>query len=99
MKDILEVVSNCPDCIPTPDPGPEKNIMSVLEQVHAKILPTDMGELTSQFVQTAHSRNAKVFVDDSSGTEKEWEQIISWQTDGIQTDRPEELIAYLKKRK
>jgi len=99
MNEILEVEADCPDCIPTPDPGSESNILSVLNKVPAQILPTDMSELNRKFVQTAHSRNAKVFVDDSAGTENEWEKILSFHTDGIQTNQPEKLIAYLKKRK
>ena len=41
----------------------------------------------------------KVIVDEDQGTEEEWEKIIGWGTDGIQTDNPEKLIEYLKNRK
>jgi hypothetical protein len=38
-------------------------------------------------------------VDEKQGTPEEWEKIIKWGTDGIQTNNPEELIDYLKDKK
>ena len=58
-----------------------------------------MSKLNESFVKTAHVDNAKVFVDEKKGTKEEWEQIINWGTDGIQTDNPAALIEFLKKRK
>jgi glycerophosphoryl diester phosphodiesterase len=63
------------------------------------MLATDMGQLTEEFVQNSHALNAMVTVDEKEGTEAEWEQILQWKTDGIQTDRPEELIKFLNNRK
>ncbi len=81
-----------------PDPGPIQNINKVLSAVKTCVIASDMGELSELFVETAHNNNAMVFVDEKSGTEEEWSQILNWKTDGIQTDRPEELISFLKKR-
>ena len=53
---------------------------------------------TESFVKIAHVNHAKVFVDEKKGTPEEWEQILKWGTDGIQTDNPAALIEYLKKR-
>lgn len=96
IKQLAEV---CPDCIPMPDPGAETNIEPVLNQVKTLAIATDMGELSSRFVEKAHRNKAMVFVDEKEGTETEWSQIIDWKTDGIQTDRPEELISFLKNKK
>lgn len=96
IKEIQELVTNCPSCFPMPDAGAEKNIPAVLNQVHASVLATDMGKLNQSFVQSAHIKNAMVFVDEKAGTEAEWKQILNWGTDGIQTDKPEELIAFLQ---
>lgn len=98
MEIIKQLQNLCPDCIPTPDPGPEKNIQEVVAQVHPRVLASDMGQLTESFVKTAHAGNAKVFVDEKKGTPEEWQQIIDWGTDGIQTDDPAALIEFLKKR-
>lgn len=98
MEIIKQLKTLCPDCIPMPDPGPEKNIQEVVDQVHPRVLASDMGELSESFVKTAHAANSKVFVDEKKGTPEEWQQIIDWGTDGIQTDDPAALIEFLKKR-
>ena len=87
-----------PNSFPMPDPGSAKNISEVLSVVNTCVIASDMGELNEHFVETAHKNNAMVFVDEKNGTETEWTQILDWKTDGIQTDRPEELILFLKKR-
>ena len=82
-----------------PDPGPEKNIQEAERQFHPGVIASDMGQLTESFVKTTHGTNAKVFVDEKKGTPEEWNQIVNWGTDGIQTDDPAALLEYLKKRK
>jgi glycerophosphoryl diester phosphodiesterase len=99
MKYILQVKEYCPGCIPMPDPGEEKNIAKVVKKVSPLVLATDMGKLSESFVKTAHHYGAMVFVDDKKRTREEWEQILKWKTDGIQTDEPAKLIELLKSRK
>jgi glycerophosphoryl diester phosphodiesterase len=99
IKEISELRSGCPDCILMPDPGNVENVVNVIESFEAKVLATDMGELDSSFVEAAHSHNAVVIVDEDKGTEDEWTRILEWHTDGIQTDDPEKLVAFLKNRK
>jgi glycerophosphoryl diester phosphodiesterase len=99
MEIIKQLKSLCYECIPIPDPGPEKNILEVISQIHPQALASDMGQLSERFVKTAHANRLKVFVDEEKGTPAEWEQIIQWGTEGIQTDDPEALIGYLKNRK
>ena len=99
MEIIKQLKTLCYQCIPMPDPGPEKNIQEVVTQIHPRMLASDMGQLNESFVKTAHANNLKVFVDEEKGTPAEWEQIIQWGTDGIQTDNPAALIKFLKNRK
>lgn len=99
MKGIKELVTVCPACVPMPDAGPSSNIEAVISHVPAKMLATDMGELSENFVKTAHRHHAMVTTDEKEGTPAEWTQIIEWKTDGIQTDNPAALIEYLKTRK
>ncbi len=96
---IKQLKALCYKCVPMPNPGEGSNITKVVKQIHPRVLATDMGNLNSDFVKTAHSNNSKVFVDEKKGTIKEWEQIIEWGTDGIQTDNPEALIDFLKNGK
>jgi glycerophosphoryl diester phosphodiesterase len=79
-----------------PDPGDEKNLNVTLEKIKPNVIATDMGKLSESFVETAHKFNTMVFVDEKEGTILEWEKIISWGTDGIQTDKPAELLNFLK---
>jgi len=83
---------------PMPDPGPEKNLEKVLTKLKPAVIATDMGVLSRSFVEKAHQKNAKVFVDEDKGTEAEWNEILSWKTDGIQTNDPGKLIQFLKNK-
>lgn len=97
MEVIKEVKRNCSACIVMPDPGEENNIKKVIEEVQPKVLATDMGELSASYVKTAHQYGVKVFTDDKKASPQEWEQILKWGTDGIQTDQPKKLIERLNK--
>jgi len=81
---------------PMPDPGTEKKLEKVIEKLKPCVIATDMSVLSQSFVETAHNAGAKVFVDEDKGTSAEWDKILRWKTDGIQTDDPEKLIHYLR---
>lgn len=98
-KDIDDLQASCPECILMPDPGSEINIQAVTEKMNPCVLATGMDQLSEGFVKVTHSYKAKVIADDKAGNEEEWKKIIEWKTDGIQTDRPEELIYFLKSLK
>jgi glycerophosphoryl diester phosphodiesterase len=96
---IKELQDLCYKCVAMPDPGPEKNILKVEQLFRPRVLASDMGQLSEQFVKSAHAVKAKVFVDEKKGNPAEWEKIIQLGTDGIQTDDPEALINFLNNRK
>src|SRR5690606_6103549 len=93
MDDVQQVFGRS---FPMPDPGDEKNLNVVLEKIKPNAIASDMGKLSESFVETAHKFNTMVFVDERDGTILEWEKIIAWGTDGIQTDKPAELLNFLK---
>jgi glycerophosphoryl diester phosphodiesterase len=97
-KDIDELNASCPECICMPDPGSADNVKSTADRFNNCILATDMDALSNEFVNIAHSYNIKVITDEKEGSEAEWTRILDWHVDGIQTDRPEELINFLKSR-
>lgn len=84
---------------PMPDPQSETNLIPLLKMLKSPVIATDMDVLTQSFVNTVHQFGGKVFVDEKEGTQAEWEKIIGWGTDGIQTDKPGELIEFLKQNK
>lgn len=88
-----------PQSIAMPDPGPQANIGQVCNLFHPQVLASDMRQLSAGYVNTAHTNRARVFVDENKGTPEEWNQILEWHTDGIQTDDPEALLRFLKNRK
>ena len=98
MHRVLSVEKLCSECYVMPDPGKGKNIKRVVRKAHPVVIATDMSKLTEEFVKTAHANGAMVFVDEEEGTPEEWDRILSWGTDGIQTDHPAQLIEYLKNR-
>ena len=93
---IQSIQSQCSECLVMPDPGSEANISKVVEMYQPKVLATDMGQLSPSFAKEAHRLGSIVFVDDRDANLQEWEQIIGFGTDGIQTDQPEALIKYLR---
>lgn len=101
-KTLMEIKVNCPKCLIMPDPGQEQNIERVAVGYQPKVIATDMGELSRSFVKKAHQKNMMVFVDDSEDDleklKAEWAKIVGWKTDAIQTDEPEALIRYLRKK-
>jgi len=72
MKNVDTVFGNS---FLMPDPGSRKELDKVLVQFKPAVVATDMEVLSESFVEKAHKRNAKVFVDEDEGTEAEWNDI------------------------
>lgn len=98
MKPIKQVQDNCYKCLPMPDPGSAKNIAKVAKEVQPQVIATDMGKLNADYMKIAHENNLIVFVDEDKGNTQEWQRILDWGTEGIQTNKPEELIRFLKEK-
>jgi glycerophosphoryl diester phosphodiesterase len=95
-KDLNELKANCPECVAMPDPGSKNNIKAMKDKFNACVVATDMIQLGSGFVNIAHQNNIQVISDDKEGSKEEWKKMLDWKTDGIQTNKPEKLISYLK---
>jgi len=86
----------CPECIIMPDPGPEKFLAGLIDRLKPKVVASTWRNYSEQFAKTCHAAGAIVIVDEDGPAC--WEEALRWNTDGIQTDHPEELIAFLSKR-
>jgi glycerophosphoryl diester phosphodiesterase len=99
-KTIMDIKYECPKCIPMPDPGEEKNLEKVMVAYQPNVVASMMSNYTASFGKAVHERGAIVFVDDSENypdkLKQEWNKMIKWKVDGIQTDRPEELIKFIQ---
>ncbi|HNR33023.1 MAG TPA: glycerophosphodiester phosphodiesterase family protein [Candidatus Hydrogenedentes bacterium] len=93
---LSQVVALCPECIPMPDPGVEALLPMVLERHKPRVVAAVWRGFSKTFVETCHAAGAIVIVDESDPSC--WEQALAWGADGIQTDHPAELIAFLEKR-
>ncbi|MFM1921262.1 MAG: putative glycerophosphoryl diester phosphodiesterase 1 [Candidatus Hydrogenedentota bacterium] len=95
-KQLREVAAMCPECLPMPDPGPEKLLPRMLESFKPSIVASSFEQLSKAFVDTCHAAGAIVIVDESDASS--WKPMLEWNVDGIQTDDPAGLIAFLDGR-
>lgn len=91
---LRELANVCPECVPMPDPGPEKNLAKLLQESKPKVVASVWKEYSKTFAESCHAAGAIVIVDD--GGPKTWDKMLEWGTEGIQTDQPAELIKTLK---
>lgn len=82
--------------ISMPDPGPEENLAALIAEFQPKIIASVWRHYSPNFVKACHEAGALVIVDESDPSC--WEDAVAWGSDGIQTDHPEKLIAWLKAR-
>ncbi|MDZ4662236.1 MAG: glycerophosphodiester phosphodiesterase [Pseudomonadota bacterium] len=79
----------------------EKNFPSLIKiarEVRPDFISPDQSLLTQKYVNELHKLNVKVAPWTVNKAE-DWKKLISWGVDGIITDDPRELIAYLKNNK
>ncbi len=96
FDELRQLKKLCPECIPMPDPGPEKNLPAMINLLHPKVIAAVWRYYSQSFVETCHQAGAIVIVDESNPSC--WEQALQWGSDGIQTDFPEELIKFLQSK-
>ena len=96
--DALQRVGRlCPECILMPDPGPQENLPKIIERFRPSVIAAIWRYYSPSFAEKCHRAGAAVIVDESGpGC---WEDALAWNSDGIQTDHPAELIALLERRK
>ncbi|MBX3421650.1 MAG: glycerophosphodiester phosphodiesterase family protein [Pirellulaceae bacterium] len=93
---LQKLKETCPECLPMPDPGNVRGLPRLIEMLQPKVVASSMKHLDPIMVDLCHQAGALLFVDDTGP--KDWQQMLEWGVDGIQTDEPQELIALLKAR-
>jgi len=94
FDELEQVAELCPECILMPDPGPEKNLPKVIERFQPSVIAAVWRYYSRSFAAKCHQAGAIVIVDESGPTC--WEDALEWNSNGIQTDHPAQLIAFLK---
>ena len=99
LGEIQELQALCPDCVVMPDPESLQELRSVLSRYRPLVVAPVWKELTREMSDLCHRYDALVFVDENwHNPRPSWKQALAWGVDGIQTDEPEELIAWLRSR-
>ena len=97
LDELERVAELCPECILMPDPGPEENLPQVIERFKPSVIAAVWRHYSRSFAATCHQAGAIVIVDESGPAC--WADALAWGSDGIQSDHPGQLIAFLKLRK
>jgi len=97
FDELERVAELCPECILMPDPGPEANLSKVINRFEPLVIAAVWRYYSQSFAVTCHQAGAIVIVDESGPSC--WQDALAWNSDGIQSDRPAELIDLLESRK
>ena len=94
LRQLKEV---CDRCVPMPDPYFEKNLPSILRRLRPRVVASAFDRISPGFIKTCHENGAIVIADETSS--EDWQRVLAWGLDGIQTNDPEKLIGFLQNRK
>jgi glycerophosphoryl diester phosphodiesterase len=94
--ELQRVAELCPECILMPDPGPEANLPNVIERFQPSVIAAVWRYYSRSFAEKCHQAGAIVIVDESDPSC--WNDALAWNTDGIQTNWPAQLISLLSHR-
>jgi len=83
-----------------PEAGSVGNAKHLIERLHPSVIAFDAGDFTPDIIRVAKEANAQVYVDLMGKTDAPagWQSAIDAGADGIQTDRPAELVQYLREK-
>lgn len=73
-------------------------LQRIVNEFHPKVIAFDASDFKSDLVRMAHNSGAKIYVDrlGSADNAKDWQAAIDLGADGIQTNYPARLLAYLR---
>jgi hypothetical protein len=74
----------------------EKMLRKVIERFKPAVVAAVWEHFSKDFADACHAAGALVFVDEDNS--ESWAPALEWGADGIQTDDPEGLIAFLRAR-
>jgi glycerophosphoryl diester phosphodiesterase len=97
FDELERVAELCPECVLMPDPGSEGNLPKVINRFEPSVIAAVWRYYSQSFAAKCHRSGAIVIVDESGPAC--WQDALAWNTDGIQSDRPANLIALLERRK
>lgn len=87
-----------PNSFPMPDPIFNWLLPRTLKYMKPNIIAGSFDTFSKEFADKCHEHGAIVIIDEDNSNPKEWQRAIDMGADGIQTDKPEELIKFLDNR-
>ena len=93
-----DLAKECPICIPMPDPIFDWLLPKTLKFMKPKVIAGSYDSFSEEFAKKCHDNGSIVIIDEDDSDSKEWQKAIDMGADGIQTDKPEELIKFLDNR-
>ena len=93
-----DLVKECPECIPMPDPIFNWLLSWTLNNMSPMVIANSYDTFSKDFAKQCKEKGALVIIDEDHSDEVEWQHAIDLGVNGIQTDDPEKLIKFLKNR-
>jgi len=83
-----------------PEAGTVENAKRLIERLHPLVMAFDAGDFTPDVIRVVKEAKAEIYVDRMGTTDAPagWQSAIDAGADGIQTDRPAELVQYLREK-
>ncbi|MBI3471071.1 MAG: glycerophosphodiester phosphodiesterase family protein [Candidatus Solibacter usitatus] len=83
-----------------PEAGSAAHARTLVETLHPKVIAFDARDFQDDIIAVARQAGADIYVDrlGPADNERQWQDAVDRGATGIQTDRPEELIRYLKSK-
>ena len=83
-----------------PEAGSVENAKHLIERLHPRVIAFDEGDFTPEVIRVVKAAKAEVYVDRMGKTDAPagWQSAIDAGANGIQTDRPAELVQYLREK-
>ena len=77
-----------------PEAGTVENAKHLIEELHPRVIAFDARDFTPEVIRVVKEANAQIYVDRMGLTDAPagWQSAIDAGADGIQTDRPAELV-------
>jgi glycerophosphoryl diester phosphodiesterase len=97
--DFFEGVAKLnPDVWIMPEARNETNLGKLLQEFHLKVVAFSAGDFKEPMIGMVKQAGAKIYVDrlGTADNPEFWQAAIDAGADGIQTDRPAELLQYLR---
>jgi glycerophosphoryl diester phosphodiesterase len=83
-----------------PESGSVERAQRIISDLHPKVIAFDRNDFTPEVIKVVKDAKTEIYVDRMGPTDapEGWQSAIDAGADGIQTDRPAELVQYLREK-